>query len=378
MHREVAAYRTLRHPRIPQLIDSNVDAFADLSVELYLVTERIHGPTLANWRISQQTVDISEAARISARLLEVVEYCHSQEILHRDIKPDNILLRCGSIDDPVLVDFGLSFNAEEEHPNETGTIVELGNRFLRLPELGPNSANKRDPRTDLTFCTGILLYLLTGIPPAMLVDENRQLPHQRPALSAVLSASLDRNSRDRVLRVFDRGFQLELSRRWQSAAEFIRALEDLRVAKATLDTPRERLWQEIEEHRALPSNRAEDQMLALLQESLDRMQAVPRAMRQRLKGSFQLSQSGASANRTEGTIETSLCFAKAGTSQPKHWVTLHVEVVGDELVFSTRFDGHTEIVHRTSLSEPAYGEAFEMRIEEVFLRQIQSAISARR
>ena len=52
MYREVAAYRTLEHPRIPKLVDSNTDNYEDPAFKLYLVTEYIVGTTLSQYIVS--------------------------------------------------------------------------------------------------------------------------------------------------------------------------------------------------------------------------------------------------------------------------------------------------------------------------------------
>jgi eukaryotic-like serine/threonine-protein kinase len=80
--------------------------------------------------------------------------------------------------DLVLVDFGMSYH-EEASALVTPAWEEVGNRFLRLPELASESSLKRDPGSDVTFCGGILFLLLTGSRPGQLIDHDNCMPHQR-------------------------------------------------------------------------------------------------------------------------------------------------------------------------------------------------------
>ena len=207
MFREAAALATFNHASIPALVESNAHRFADHRFELYLVTEYVAGPTLAKFITSPLAMD--RAIQITDKLAAAVQYLQDQNAVHRDIKPDNIIMRDGT-DDPVLVDFGMTFNGGEPNHN-TGDWQELGNRFLRLPELSAYSENKRDFRTDIAFLTGILYFCVTGRNPAILQDHERRFPHQIPGI-----VSLD----PRLLAFFDRGFQPALADRFANIRAF--------------------------------------------------------------------------------------------------------------------------------------------------------------
>jgi len=177
MHREVTALQTLDHPGIPKLLDSNSSEFDSESV-LYLIMEYIEGPTLAEV-VGNGTLSLTDAQRLLLGLLEILEYTHRRGIVHRDIKADNVILGDGRAEKPVLIDFGLSFNKEEELSSPlTHSGQQLGNRFLVLPELQLTSSLQRDPRSDLTQCVGVLFYAVTGVVPVALMDESSRLPHQ--------------------------------------------------------------------------------------------------------------------------------------------------------------------------------------------------------
>ncbi len=244
MYREVAAYETLvDHKGIPRLVESNVQAFDDLSFKLYLVTDLVNGITLERF-VAQRNgapVPLLEAAACVIELLDILEYCHSNEVVHRDIKPANIVLREGELASPVLVDFGLSFESgmeEEAAEAAQATLlnVELGNRFLRLRELGSQSLHKRDPRSDVACVAGIFFYLLTLEAPVHTgPDPQGAFAHQRAGARRMLSSTANEDTQMRVSRLFDRAFQEAIDARYQSAAELRDAVRSLQSAPHTLN-----------------------------------------------------------------------------------------------------------------------------------------------
>ena len=218
MFREVASYRTLSHRGIPKLIESNAAEYKDLTAQLYLVTELIAGKNLGQY-VGNRPLSTADSLNIFSQLLDVVEYAHAQEVIHRDIKPENVMVESSAPLKIQLVDFGLSF-AGAEHDDDHSTLLgqEIGNRFLRLPEHGASSANKRDARSDLTQCVGILFFVLTGLPPRLLEDENRLRPHQRAAARERLARHVDLDLLS-LLSVFDRAFEIKIDGRWQTVEE---------------------------------------------------------------------------------------------------------------------------------------------------------------
>lgn len=93
-HREATAYETCRYPGIPKLSQSNTHKHADLEFKLYLATEFVEGPTLTE-RINQGCLSLTEAVEVLHSLLQIASYFHGQGWVHRDIKPDNIILGMG-------------------------------------------------------------------------------------------------------------------------------------------------------------------------------------------------------------------------------------------------------------------------------------------
>ncbi len=229
MYREVAALATLDCPGIPRLIDSNSQLFKS-DTPLYMVTEFIPGDSLSDF-LKTEVMNIFSAVSLTIKLLDTLEYCHQIGIVHRDIKPDNIIIKNNDISTPVLIDFGIYFNKIDEYATDlTPTWQQLGNRFFQLPELGEKSSLQRDPRSDITQICGILFFTITGKFPLYLLDsENGNKPHQRKEAKQKLSASsnLPKSILSKINRVFDKAFEIKIDSRWQSIPELMETLIDI-------------------------------------------------------------------------------------------------------------------------------------------------------
>lgn len=110
-----------------------------------MVTEFIPGDILSDF-IRTEVMNIFSAVSLTIKLLDTLKYCHQIGIVHRDIKPDNIIIKNNDISTPVLIDFGISFNKVDEYATDlTPTWQQLGNRFFQLPELGEKVVYKEIP-----------------------------------------------------------------------------------------------------------------------------------------------------------------------------------------------------------------------------------------
>ena len=135
MHQEVANLRKLNYDGVAKYVDSNFERYKEDE-------ELSSNNSVRPWSEfspvrHENAVDITTAVKIPEVLLASLQYCHTNGVIHRDIKPENIVIRKANPSDPVLLDFGLSFNHETQPESfETNANQHLGNRFIVLPEYG--------------------------------------------------------------------------------------------------------------------------------------------------------------------------------------------------------------------------------------------------
>jgi serine/threonine protein kinase len=157
--REISAVARLRHPNIVPLIDSGTTA----NGTAYFLMPLAEGETLKA-HLERGPLPIPEAVRYAREIGEALAYAHAQGVLHRDVKPDNILLEGGHA---VLADFGLTRPlrpAVYAAGHQTQIDMVVGTPAYMSPEQ-LTAGGGADGRSDL-FGLGVVLYeMLTGRVP---------------------------------------------------------------------------------------------------------------------------------------------------------------------------------------------------------------------
>jgi serine/threonine-protein kinase len=150
--REARIVATMRHPNIVQVYDFDHNEEFDI---YYMVMEYIQGPTLKA-RLENDDIDLEEAVFIAAAIADALDYAHRREMVHRDIKPGNIMFTDEG--QPVLADFGIARMLSLTGLTASGAMV--GTPAYMAPEIG--SGESGIAASDI-YSLGIVLYeMATG------------------------------------------------------------------------------------------------------------------------------------------------------------------------------------------------------------------------
>jgi predicted Ser/Thr protein kinase len=207
LSREVDILRRIEHPRVAPVVD------ADLEGERpYVVTRYVPGPSLDEVVRESGPMQGAELHRLARGLAEALNAIHAADVIHRDLKPGNVLLQDG---EPVLIDFGIAHVADDIRITMTGLV--MGTPGYLSPEVVEGA-----PVTEATDWWGwasTLAFAASGAPPfgrgpmdAVLsrvargeADLGRVDPRLAPLLYAALSpAPAQRPDADEVIDALER------------------------------------------------------------------------------------------------------------------------------------------------------------------------------
>jgi formylglycine-generating enzyme required for sulfatase activity len=203
--REVGLAARFSHPHIVSLFEAG-----EADGLLYYVMEYIEGESLRDRLAREHRLPTEEALRLTAEVGEALQYAHECGIIHRDVKPANILLAHGHA---LVTDFGIAKVFMQPRPGEslTGTGVTLGTVEYMSPEQASGSEDV-DARTDVYGLAAVLHEMLAGKPPftgsnahavlaRVLTDPPPAIrsvrPDVAPHIERALLASLAKDRRDR-------------------------------------------------------------------------------------------------------------------------------------------------------------------------------------
>jgi len=217
--REIQLAARLQHPHIVPLLTAG--AQGDL---LYYVMPFIQGESLRVKLAREGELPVLEAVKILREVVDALAYAHRSGVVHRDIKPDNVLLSEGHAQ---VTDFGVAKAVSASSGSGQGSLTSLGVALGTPAYMAPEQA-AADPHVDHRadiYAVGVLAYeMLCGRPPftaptpqALLAAHITQAPdpasRYRPAVSAQLNTLIMRCLEKRA------------ADRWQTAAELVPQLE---------------------------------------------------------------------------------------------------------------------------------------------------------
>jgi serine/threonine protein kinase len=212
---EVRLNRAIRHPNVVALMDAGVT----LRNEPYVVTERLHGESLGGLLKRRSSIAIAHALRIVREAARGLLAVHRHDLVHRDVKPDNLFL-CDEIRHDVSVkvlDFGFATETKAEHDARVCGTLEYIAPEQALGEVV-------DCRADV-YALGVVLFrILTGELPFDACARRRILSHQ--LLSTIPPPSWLRDGlTESVDRLVASAVRKHPSNRYASMAAFLNDVE---------------------------------------------------------------------------------------------------------------------------------------------------------
>lgn len=235
---EAKAASAMNHPNIVSVLDagetSETDEIGVRHTYAYLVMEYVDGLELSKL-VARGPLKVPEAIRVTKELLSAVEFAHNKGIVHRDIKPDNIMLtRQGKVK---VLDFGIARAVAETFDDIATTTSILGTAAYFSPEQA--QGQKVDIRTDL-YAIGIVLFeMLTGKVP-FTGDTAVAVAHQHIHAHPPAPSSLNPKVSLALDQVVFTALAKDKADRFQTTAEFgkeLRAAENAKPLAASKPAP---------------------------------------------------------------------------------------------------------------------------------------------
>ena len=197
--------------QIPKLF-----AYFSEAGQFYLVQEYIEGDTLTKKVEKGGTLSENEVKQILLSLLPVLDYVHSRRMIHRDIKPDNVIIRKRD-GMPVLIDFGAvkeAMNTQVNVPGNQADSMVIGTPGFMSPEQG---GGRPTYASDLYGLGLTAVFLLTGKMPQELETDART--------GEILWRQYAPNVSPNLAMVIDRAIRFNASDRFATAREMLNALQ---------------------------------------------------------------------------------------------------------------------------------------------------------
>ncbi len=209
--REATVLARLNHPNLVRVID-----FFQEGGNAYLVMSFVEGENLATLIERRGALPEPQVLRWAEQLLDALAYCHARGVLHRDIKPQNVIIRPDG--QAVLVDFGLVKLWDPNDPRTRTVMRGIGTLEYAPPEQYDLQMGHTDPRSDIYSLGAMLYHALTGTAPPTAT--------MRTAEPGVLERKWRTTTRisERTKQAIIKAMALPRAQRWPTAAAMGAAL----------------------------------------------------------------------------------------------------------------------------------------------------------
>ncbi len=222
--REIKITAQLNHPHILPLLDSG-----EANGFLYYVMPYVEGESLRDRINREKQLPVEDSAKIASEVADALDFAHGHDVIHRDVKPENILLEAKHA---VVADFGIAKAIQAaggEHLTETG--IAVGTPTYMSPEQAGGTADL-DGRSDI-YSLGCVLYeMLAGEAP-FTGPTTQSIVHQHMAAEAPLVTTIRENVPLEIAGAVGRALAKTPADRFPTAAQFAEVLEAGRLGQKT-------------------------------------------------------------------------------------------------------------------------------------------------
>ena len=213
-HREARIGRKLNHPGVVKVLPE------DQAGQLYIVSEWIDGRSLREVLTEENEIAPERAVRIALAVCDVLAYIHREEIVHCDLKPENIIV--GDTGQITLIDFGIAIYG-------AGGLLSFANRSAvmgTVDYVSPEQVKGKrvDARSDVYALGAVLYEMLTGAVPFQAATPLAAL-NQRLVSDPTPPSDLNPEISPQLQKVVLHALERDRNARYAGAAEFARDLE---------------------------------------------------------------------------------------------------------------------------------------------------------
>jgi tetratricopeptide (TPR) repeat protein len=239
---EAEAVARLQHPNIVQIHE-----IGEVEGRPFFSMEFVAGGSLAA-RLRAGLLPLRETARLVETLARAVQHAHQRGVVHRDLKPVNILLTEDGT--PKITDFGLAKQLESADAGQTRSGAVLGTPSYMAPEQAAGKTDQLGPPVDVYALGAILYELLTSRPPfrgATMMETLQQVMHAEVPPPSRLRPGIDRDLETICLKALAK----EPAQRYASALGLAQDLERYQAGEPILARRAgipSRLWRRVRQH----------------------------------------------------------------------------------------------------------------------------------